>query len=223
DASKIPASRKVVFPGGTRVVPFGTKPSTVVPGAPYYRDGKWWSDKVPDDERYYVADLRVDLAEASTTAVKAEAFVGGVKVLEQPVVQGSLIPVKLGGFDELRGALNFCTFRVTLGNGEQIDRTLWFSKVDLQWVLEKDPEDKRYYVADVSRDLIDSNTTITAVSAIPVGVTELVKPQMQGRLAVVKLGGLDTSADPLNYCKLRFDCANGERFFRTIHFKRVDN
>lgn len=223
DASKIPASRKVVFPGGTRVVPFGTKPSTVVPGAPYYRDGKWWSDKVPDDERYYVADFRIDIAEAGFAAAKAEVFVSGVKVLEQPVVQASLIPVKLGGFDELRGALNFCTFRVTLANGEQIDRTLWFNKVDLQWVLEKDPEDKRYYVADVSRDLIDSNTTVAAVSAIPVGVAELVKPQMQGRLAVIKLGGMDTSADPLNYCKLRFDCANGERFFRTIHFKRVDN
>lgn len=225
DASKIPASRKVVFPGGTRVVPFGTKPSTVVPGAPYYRDGKWWSDKVPDDERYYVADFRIDIAEAGFAAAKAEVIVSGVKVLEQPVVQGSLIPVKLGGFDELRGALNFCTFRVTLANGEQIDRTLWFNKVDLQWVLEKDPEDKRYYVADVSKDLIDSNTTVTAtaVSAVAVGVAELVKPQMQGRLAVIKLGGLDTSADPLNHCKLRFDCANGERFFRTIHFKRVDN
>lgn len=223
DASKIPASRKVVFPGGTHVVPFGTKPSAVVPGAPYYRDGKWWSDKVPEDERYYVADFRIDIAEAGSPAVKAEAIPGGVKVLEQPVVQGSLIPVKLGGFDELRGALNFCTFRVTLANGEQIDRTLWFSKVDLQWVLEKDPEDKRYYVADVSRDLIDSNTTVSTVTAAAVGVAELVKPQMQGRLAVIKLGGMDTSADPLNYCKLRFDCANGERFFRTIHFKRVDN
>jgi len=223
DASKIPASRKVVFPGGTRVIPFGTKPNTIVPDAPYYRNGRWSIDKVPEDERYYVADLRIDLAEAGTTAVKAEAIVSGVKVLEQPVVQGSLIPVKLGGFDELRGALNFCTFRVTLANGEQIDRTLWFSKVDGQWVLEKDPDDKRYYVADVSRDLIDSNTTVTAVAATAVGVAELVKPQMQGRLAVIKLGGLDTSADPLNFCKLRFDCASGERFFRTIHFKRVDN
>jgi len=223
DASKIPASRKVVFPGGTRVVPFGTKPNTIVPDAPYYRDGKWWSDKVPEDERYDVADLTIDLAEMGTTATKVEAVVAGVKVLEQPVIQGSLIPVKLGGFDELRGALNFCTFRVTLANGEQIDRTLWFSKVDVRWVLEKDPDDKRYYVFDVGFDLADRRTTVTAVTAFPVGVEELVRPQMQGNLALIKLGGMDTSADPLNYCKLRFDCANGERFFRTIHFKRVDN
>ena len=223
DASKIPASRKVVFPGGTRVIPFGTKPNTIVPDAPYYRNGRWSIDKVPEDERYYIADIRIDLAEMGTTALRAEAIVSGVTVLEQPVIQGSLIPVKLGGLNTANGALNYCTFRIALANGEQIDRTLWFSKVDGQWVLEKDPEDKRYYVADVSRDLIDSNTTVTAVAATAVGVAELVKPQMQGRLAVIKLGGLDTSADPVNFCKLRFDCANGERFFRTIHFKRVDN
>jgi len=223
DASKIPASRKVVFPGGTRVVPFGTRPNSVVPDAPYYRDGKWWSDKVPDDERYYVADMSIDFAEADTTGARVEAIVKGVVALEQPVIQGTLIPVKLGGLDELRGALNFCTFRVTLANGEQIDRTLWFSPVDVRWSLEKDPEDKRYYVADVGNDLADSRTTVTDVTAIAIGVVELVKPQMQGRLAIIKLGGMDISADPLNYCKLRFDCANGERFYRMIHFTRVDN
>ena len=223
DASKIPASRKVVFPGGTRVIPFGTKPNSIVPDAPYYRNGKWWIDKVPEDERYYVADFRIDLAEAGSTAVKVEVIVSGVKVLEQPVIQGHLIPVKLGGLDTARGALNFCTFRVTLANGEQLDRTVWLSQVDGRWTLEKDPEDKRYYVADVGFDLADSNTTATAATAMPVGVVELVKPQVQGSLIVVKLGGLDVSADPLNYCQLRIDCANGERFYRTIHFTRVDN
>jgi len=225
DASKIPASRKVVFPGGTRVVPFGTKPGSITPSAPYYRDGKWWVEKNPEDERYFVADIRIDLAEAgaNATATKVEAVVSGVTVLEQPVIQGVLIPVKLGGINTARDALNFCTFRITLSNGEQIDRTLWLSRLEGQLVLEKDPEDKRYYVADVGRDLTDSNTTVTTVTSTCVGVVELVKPQMQGRLAVIKLGGLDTSADPLNYCKLRFNCANGESFFRTIHFKRVDN
>ena len=223
DATKIPASRKVVFPGGTRVVPFGTRPDYVVPDAPSYRDGKWWVDKVPEDERYYVADISIDIAEMGTTATKVEPFVAGVKVLEQPVIQGALIPVKLGGFDTLRGALNFCTFRVTLANGEQIDRTLWFSQVDGRWFLEKDPEDKRYYVADVGNDLADSMTTVTGVTASPVGVVELIKPQMQGSLALIKVGGMDTSADPLNYCRLRFDCASGEVFHRTIHFTQVDN
>ena len=223
DGTKIPASRKVVFPGGTRVIPFGTRPNSVVPDAPSYRDGKWWIDKVPEDERYFVADISIDLAEMATTATKVEAVVSGVTVLEQPVIQSHLIPVKLGGLDELRGALNFCTFRVTLANGEQIDRTVWFSPEQRRWVLEKDPEDKRYYVADVGFDLVDSSTTATAATAIPVGVVVLAQAQVQGRLIVVKLGGLDVSDDPLNYCKLCIDCANGERFFRTIHFIRVDN
>lgn len=223
DGSKIAASRKVIFPGGTRVVPFGTQPSSIVPGAPSYQGGKWWSDKHPLDERYWVADMTVDLAEAGSPAVSVEAIVAGVTVLEQPVIQGALIPIKLGGLDLTAGAANYCTFRVTCANGEQFDRTIWFRPQEGKWELLKDPEDKRFYVADVTNDLVDSNTAATAATAIPVGVTELVAAQVQGGLIVVKLGGMDTSPDPTNYCTLRIDCANGERFYRTIHFTRVDN
>lgn len=223
DGSKIAASRKVVFPGGVRVVPFGTRPSSIIPGAPSYQGGKWLSDKHPLDERYWVADISIDLAEADSTAVSVVPIVAGVTVLEQPVIQGMLIPIKLGGLDLTAGAANYCTFRVTLANGEQLDRTIWFRPQEGKWELLKDPEDKRYYVADVENDLADSNTTATDATAIPVGVAELVAAQVQDGLIVVKLGGMDTSPDPTNYCTLRIDCANSERFYRTIHFTRVDN
>lgn len=223
DGSKISASRKIVFPGGTRVVPFGTQPSSIIPGAPSCQSGKWWSDKHPLDERYWVADMSVDLAEAGSPAVSVEPIVAGVTVLEQPVIQGALIPIKLGGLDLTTGAANYCTFRVTCANGEQFDRTIWFRPQEGKWELLKDPEDKRFYVADVTNDLVDSNTAATAAMAIPVGVAELVAAQVQAGLIVVKLGGMDTSPDPTNYCTLRIDCANGERFYRTIHFTRVDN
>lgn len=223
DGSKIADSRRIVFPGGTRVVPFGTRPAGVMSNAPSYENGKWWCDKHPSDERYWVADLSVDLAEAGSPAVSVAPVVAGITVLEQPVIQGALIPIKLGGLDLTSGAVNYCTFRVNCANGEQFDRTIWFRPQQGKWELPKDPEDKRFYVADIENDLVDSNTTATAATAIPVGVAELVAAQVQGNLIVVKLGGMDTSPDPTNYCTLRIDCANGERFYRTIHFTRVDN
>ncbi|QYG01871.1 sialate O-acetylesterase [Massilia sp. NP310] len=223
DATKVAPARKVVFPGGTRVVVFGG-PVVVYPGGPYQQDGRWTIDKHPLDEFYCVADISFDLAESGTTAASVVAVPGGVQVLQQPVVQGALIPVKIGGLDELSDAANFCTLRITLANGEQIDRTIWFSKLQGVWTVSKDPDDKRYFVADVGNILADSGTQIaSALPAVPVGVTVLEQPVAQGALILVKLGGLDVSADPLNHCTLPFLCANGEKFFRTIHFNRVDN
>lgn len=223
DAAKVASVRKVVFPGGTRVVAFGG-PAATYPGGPYQQDGRWTIDKHPLDEFYCVADISFDLAESQTTAASVIAVPGGVTVLEQPVVQGALIPVKVGGLDELSDADNFCTLRVTLANGEQIDRTIWFAKLQGIWAVSKDPDDKRYFVADVGNILADSGTQIaTALPAIAAGVTVLEQPVAQGALIMVKLGGMDASADPLNHCTLPFLCANGEKFFRTIHFDRVDN
>ena len=223
DAAKISDSRKVVFPGGTRVVPFGTRPNSVVPGAPRFEGGKWWIDKHPEDERFYVADISIDLADRRTTAASVTVIVAGVTKLEDAVIQEELIPVKLGGLAEGGGATNFCTFRIKCANGERFDRTIWFRPQQLLWILDKDPDDESYYVADVGNDLADSNTSAVNAVAIPVGVVEQVEPKVQGSLIVVKLGSMDNSADPTNYCKLRIDCANGERFFRTMHFNRVEN
>jgi hypothetical protein len=223
DAKKVAPARKIVFPGGTRVVVFGG-PVVAYPGGPYQQDGRWTIDKHPLDEFYCVADISFDLAESQTTAASVVAVAGGVQVLEQPVLQGALIAVKVGGLDELSGAANFCTLRVTLANGEQIDRTIWFAKLQGVWTVSKDPDDKRYFVADVGNILTDSGTQIaSALPAITAGVTVLEQPVAQGALIMVKLGGMDVSADPLNHCTLPFICANGEKFFRTIQFNRVDN
>ena len=222
-ATQIAASRTVKFPGGTRVVAFGSVPGARTPNAPYLEAGKWWSEKHPLDERYWVANITVDLDERATTAVSVVAIVAGVTLLEQPVIQGKLIPVKLGGFNAATGAANFCTFRVTCANGERFDRTIWFKQQVGSWSLEKDADDESYFVADISNDLADSNTTASAVLAQPVGVSVLVAAVIQGPLILVKLGGMDTLPAGVNYCDLRIDCANSERFYRTIQFNRVDN
>jgi hypothetical protein len=222
-ASTVAESRRVAFPGGTRVVAFGTVPSAVVPNAPYLEAGRWWSEKHPLDERYWVANITVDLDERKTTAASVAVIAAGVTVLQQPVIQGKLIPVKLGGFNAATGAANFCTFRVTCANGERFDRTIWFKQQVGSWSLNKDADDESYFVADISNDLADSNTTASAVLAQPVGVGVLVAAAIQGPLILVKLGGMDTLPAGVNYCDLRIDCANSERFYRTIQFNRVDN
>jgi len=222
-AATVAESRRVAFPGGTRVVAFGTVPSVFVPNAPYLEAGRWWCEKHPLDERYWVADITIDLAERGTTAAEVEAIVAGVTVLQLPVIQGMLIPVKLGGFNAATGAVNFCTFRVKCANGERFDRTIWFKQQVGSWSLEKDADDESYFVADIGNDLADSNTIAAQVKALPVGVVELVPAVIQGPLILVKLGGMDTLPAGVNYCDLRIDCANSERFYRTIQFNRVDN
>jgi hypothetical protein len=222
-ASTVAESRRVAFPGGTRVVAFGSVPGTRTPNAPYLEAGKWWSEKHPLDERYWVADITIDLAERGTTAVKVDAIVAGVTVLQDPVIQGKLIPVKLSGFNAATSAVNFCTFRITCANGERFDRTIWFKQPAGAWWINKDADDQSYYVADIGNDLTDSGTTATGVKAFPVGVEELVPAVLQGSLILVKLGGMDTLPAGVNYCDFRIDCANGERFYRSIQFNRVDN
>jgi hypothetical protein len=222
-ASTVAESRRVAFPGGTRVVAFGSVPGARTPNAPYLEAGKWWSEKHPLDERYWVADITIDLAERGTTAVKVEAIVAGVTVLQDPVIQGNLIPIKLGGFNAATSAVNFCTFRVTCADGQRFDRTIWFKQPAGAWWINKDADDQSYYVADIGNDLIDSGTTATGVKAFPVGVDELVPAVLQGSLILVKLGGMDTLPAGVNYCDFRIDCANGERFYRSIQFNRVDN
>lgn len=98
--------------------------------APYQIDGKWYIDKDPNDERYYVANIQNDLTDSATTAVSVATVVAGVSVLEPASLQGHLIAVKLGGLDTSANAENFCTFRVTCANSEKFDRTIWFKRVE---------------------------------------------------------------------------------------------
>jgi hypothetical protein len=92
-----------------------------------------------------------------------------------------------------------------------------------KWYIDKDPDDKRYYVADITNDLTDSATTAQSVEAVVSGVTVLEGPTIQGSKIIVKLGGLDVSANAVNSCTFRVTCSNTEQFDRTIYFKRVDN
>lgn len=138
-ASKVSAARRVVFGGGSRVVIFDVpslqkdkdKDALVTNAAkPYFKDGKWWVDKDPEEKSYYVADLTQELLDRATTAASVQVLVGGVVLLEGPSIQGSMIVVKLSGMDVTTGADNFWTARVTCANTEQFDRTTWLNRVD---------------------------------------------------------------------------------------------
>jgi len=146
DAAAVPAPRVVVFGGGSRVVTFGGGTRMVafdLPWAgqlkgenmtnapePYFKDGKWWVDKDPDEQSFYVANLTKELTDRATTIVSVEAIVEGVEKLTEPDAQDSFVVIKLGGLDVEEGAANFWTCRVTCANGERFDRTMHFNRVD---------------------------------------------------------------------------------------------
>lgn len=98
---------------------------------PYYKGGKWWINKDPDDKLYYKADVELQLEGGGTTAASVETIVAGVEVLEPAVVQGNAMVAMLGGLDVSEDdPQNFCTFRVTCANGERFDKTIWFKRKD---------------------------------------------------------------------------------------------
>lgn len=94
---------------------------------------------------------------------------------------------------------------------------------DGKWWLDKDPDDKLYYVADVTAALRDGATSAASFEAIPQGVTvlEVGKPQGElGGLLPVKLGSMTGTE---SCCVFRVTCANTEQFDRTIWLNKVDN
>jgi len=96
---------------------------------------------------------------------------------------------------------------------------------DGRWWIDKDRNDKRFYVADVTNDLVDSATTAVSFEAIPTGVTLLEKGEPQGEhggLLPVKLDGMG-GEDEDSFCIFRVTCENGEQFDRTIWFNLVEN
>lgn len=92
-----------------------------------------------------------------------------------------------------------------------------------KWTIYKDPDDQRFYKADVSSDLTEMGTTATSVTTVVAGVSILTAATINGSTMIVKLGGLDISVNPVNYCTFRITCANTEVFDRTIWFIKVDN
>lgn len=94
-----------------------------------------------------------------------------------------------------------------------------------RWWIDKDPDDKLYYVADVRQALIDANTTVASFTAVVQGVEVLEKGAPQGEfggLLPVKLGGMGKTSEE-SFCTFRVTCANSEQFDRTLWFKRVEN
>jgi hypothetical protein len=94
-----------------------------------------------------------------------------------------------------------------------------------KWRLDKDPEDKLWYVANVTAQLVDSATTASSFVPVVQGVEvlEVGTPQGdRGGLLPVKLGGMGAVGTE-SFCTFRVTCANGEQFDRTMHFDRVSN
>lgn len=97
-----------------------------------------------------------------------------------------------------------------------------------KWTVFKDPDDIRYYKYGFAQDLSDSGTTGASVVAIVSGValatdTTGANPRIVGTDVIVKLSGLDISANPVNFCTIRLTCANGEQIDRTMWFVREDH
>jgi hypothetical protein len=208
----VPVSRTAQFAARSRVIVFNSTATVSVP-------------KGASDELYYVGDISSDLRGSATTAQTCLPIPVGVTLLEGPSIQGNLIVVKLGGFDTSANAKNSFTFRVTGANGEQFDRTVEFTLVDDRiHVFGKDPDDRLFYALDVSADAAFGASALASVqSPVPVGITALSAPGVQGNRAFVKIGGLSLANNAVNSYGLTFLFTNGEKIVRTIYFRKEDH
>jgi len=104
------------------------------------------------------------------------------------------------------------------------------TKIGDKWTVDRDPDEKSHYLADITQELIDRATTAVSVELVLVGVVQLELPTIQTATkdnaqrtyAVAFLGGTD--AEPPEGWKwvARVTCANGERFDKTTWFNKVD-
>jgi hypothetical protein len=92
-----------------------------------------------------------------------------------------------------------------------------------KWTINKAPLDKLWYVADVSRVMLEAGTVAVSCVALVNGVMLLEGPVIQGGLISVKIGGLNTATNFDNYVTLRISCANGEQIDKSIHFTLLDD
>lgn len=94
--------------------------------------------------------------------------------------------------------------------------------------FEKDPDDKLYYVIDVTVPLGYSKTRIVnaaSVTLIPQGVQVLEGPDIQGDiggLIVLKVGGMGAIGTD-SFVTARVICENTEQFDSTIYFTPADH
>jgi len=101
------------------------------------------------------------------------------------------------------------------------------------WFVFRDPDEKSYYVADITAELADRATTPKSTGALELvlaGVVQLEAPQIQvvtvggeqRTYAIAFLGGIDGDPPAAWKWTARVTCANGERFDKTTNFKRRD-
>lgn len=94
-------------------------------------DGSWTFVKDPEDQRFYALDMSNEIRLGGTTLLSASTpTVAGVSSLAAPVVQGNLAIVKVGGLDVSGAPNNSCTLPMTFANGEQVYRTIYFTRQD---------------------------------------------------------------------------------------------
>lgn len=99
-----------------------------------------------------------------------------------------------------------------------------------KWTVDRDKDEKSYYGADITQELIDRATTATSVELVLVGVVQLELPDIQvaalegvqRTYVIALLGGTDAAPPEGWRWTARVTCANGERFDKTTWFNEVD-
>lgn len=107
---------------------------------PYKRGDKWVTDRDPDEESYYAADITDELTSRNTTPVpgQPEILLSGVAMLSEPAIQTAIVAgvtrtfvvVFLAGIEGEPPSDWFWTARVRCVNGERFDKTTHFNRLD---------------------------------------------------------------------------------------------
>jgi hypothetical protein len=94
-----------------------------------------------------------------------------------------------------------------------------------KWTLDVDPDDKVFYVFNVTQWLTDNSTSAVSFTLIPTGVTVISQADPQGDrggLLAAKLqiaSGFTGTAS----CTARVVTADGQQFDKTMYFNQVQN
>lgn len=103
-------------------------------------------------------------------------------------------------------------------------------KIGDKWTVDRDPDEKSHYAADITQELIDRATTAVSVALNLVGVAKLAEPDIQvvtkdgvqRTYVVAFLGGLGGEPPEGWRWEARVTCANLEEFDKTTWFNRKD-
>ena len=105
------------------------------------------------------------------------------------------------------------------------------TKIGDKWTVDRDPDEKSYYAADITQELVDRATTAVSVVLNLVGVVQLKQPEIQVATSdgvqrtyvLAFLGGTGNTPVPEDWrWEARVTCANEEEFDKTTWFNRKD-